>query len=149
MSTTWQPKIVVFLCEWSLKSETIWQQRFSVPVGVRIVEVPCSGRVNPLLVMSTLQHGADGVLLVGCEPGHCHYKEGNYLGRRKFATLESFLQYLGLEGERVQVVFLNETDSGKFGCLIQDMRDKVCALGPAKVLAARRAMPGRVPAQQE
>jgi len=134
----WQPKIVVFLCQWSLKSDREWEQRFELPSEVRVVEVPCSGRVNPLLVMSALQHGADGVLVVGCEPGHCHYKDGNYLGRRKYAALESFLQYLGLEKERVQVALLGETEGSRFHVLVQGLLDNVRELGPAGALAVRQ-----------
>jgi len=134
----WQSKIVVFLCQWSLKSDREWEQRFELPSEVRVVEVPCSGRVNPLLVMSALQHGADGVLVVGCEPGHCHYKDGNYLGRRKYAALESFLQYLGLEKERVQVALLGETEGSRFHVLVQGLLDNVRELGPAGALAVRQ-----------
>ena len=134
----WQPKIVVFLCQWSLKSDREWEQRFELPSEVRVVEVTCSGRVNPLLVMSALQHGADGVLVVGCEPGHCHYKDGNYLGRRKYAALESFLQYLGLEKERVQVALLGETEGSRFHVLVQGLLDNVRELGPAGALAVRQ-----------
>jgi len=136
----WQPKIVVFLCQWSLKSDREWEQRFELPSEVRVVEVPCSGRVNPLLVMSALQHGADGVLMVGCEPGHCHYKDGNYLGRRKYATLESFLQYLGLEKERVQVALMGETEGSRFHVLVQGLLDRVRGLGPAGALAVRQPL---------
>jgi len=145
----WQPKIVVFLCQWSLKADHEWQQRFELPPHVRVVEVPCSGRVNPLLLVSALQHGADGILVVGCEPGHCHYKNGNYLGRRKYATLESFLQYLGLERDRLQVAFLDETEGSRFRVVVQDLLDKVRALGPADALAMRQPIACLSQAEQE
>ena len=134
----WQPKIVIFLCQWSLKSDTEWTQRFDLPDGVRMIEVPCSGRINPLLLMSTLQHGADGILVVGCEPGHCHYKEGNYLGRRRFATLTSFLQYIGLEEQRVQVAWMGELDRGKLQTLVEGLLSDVRGLGPVQELATRQ-----------
>lgn len=137
----WQPKIMVFLCQWSLKSEHDWEKRFELPAGVRMVEVPCSGRINPLLLMSALQYGADGVLVVGCEPGHCHYKEGNYLGRRKFATLKRFLEYLGLHEERVQVAWLSETEGGRLPNLVTGLLNKTRELGPARALAVRESIP--------
>jgi len=136
----WQPKIVVFLCQWSLKSDTEWTQRFDLADGVRMIEVPCSGRINPLLLVSTLQRGADGILVVGCEPGHCHYKEGNYLGRRKFATLKSFLEYVGLEGKRVQFAWMGETDRGRLQTLVESLLGDVRALGPVQELATRQAV---------
>lgn len=133
----WQPTVVVFLCQWCLKSDSDWTKRFSLPQRVRVVEVPCSGRINPLLLMSTLQYGADGILVVGCEPGHCHYKEGNYLGRRKFVTLKSVLEYVGLEEERVQFAWLGETDRGKLETAVAGLLSDVRALGPNQELATR------------
>jgi coenzyme F420-reducing hydrogenase delta subunit len=137
----WQPKIVVFLCQWSLKSDSEWAQRFALPQGVHLVEVPCSGRINPLLFLSALQYGADGILVVGCEPGRCHYKEGNYLGRRKFAVLKNFLEYVGLEEKRVQFAWLSETDRGKLPVLVEDLLHDVRSLGPVQELATREAVP--------
>jgi F420-non-reducing hydrogenase iron-sulfur subunit len=143
----WQPKIVVFLCQWSLKSDTEWTQRFDLADGVRMIEVPCSGRINPLLLVSTLQRGADGILVVGCEPGHCHYKEGNYLGRRKFATLKSFLEYVGLEGNRVQFAWMGETDRGRLQAVVESLLGDVRALGPVQELAMRQAVLGTMQTQ--
>jgi F420-non-reducing hydrogenase iron-sulfur subunit len=143
----WQPKIVVFLCQWSLKSDTEWTQRFDLAAGVRMIEVPCSGRINPLLLVSTLQRGADGILVVGCEPGHCHYKEGNYLGRRKFATLKSFLEYVGLEGNRVQFAWMGETDRGRLQAVVESLLGDVRALGPVQELAMRQAVLGTMQTQ--
>jgi len=137
----WQPNIVVLLCQWSLKSDSEWTQRFDLPQGARIVEVPCTGRINPLLLMAALQYGADGVLVVGCEPGHCHYKEGNYLGRRKFATLKSFLEYVGLDERRVRFALLGETDRGKLPGLVEALLGDVRRLGPTRELATREAVP--------
>jgi F420-non-reducing hydrogenase iron-sulfur subunit len=138
----WQPKIIIFLCQWSLKSDTEWARRFNLPDGVRMIEVPCSGRINPLLLVSTLQHGADGILVVGCEPKHCHYKEGNYLGRRKFDTLTSFLEYAGLEGSRVQFAWLGGTDRGKLQMMVEKLLNDVRRLGPMRELATRQAVMG-------
>ncbi|MGQ9493329.1 MAG: hydrogenase iron-sulfur subunit [Anaerolineae bacterium] len=137
----WQPKIVVFLCQWSLKSDLEWQQRSALPQGVHLVEVPCSGRINPLMLMSAVQYGADGILVVGCEPGRCHYKEGNYLGRRKFATLKSFLEYVGLQEKRVQFVWLSETDRGRLSSLVEDLITDVRALGSVQELSIREVVP--------
>ena len=143
----WQPKIAVFLCQWALKSDAIWARRLDLPPNVRVLEVPCSGRINPLLLLSTLQHGADGLLVVGCEPGHCHYKEGNYLARRKFATLRSFLQHLGLGEERVRFVWLTETASSRFPDQVESLRSDVQQLGPLRELAIRETVPCAVPAR--
>jgi F420-non-reducing hydrogenase iron-sulfur subunit len=135
-----QPQVLVFLCKWCLQAEADWAGRTQLPPGARLVEVPCSGRIDPLFILSALQNGADGVLVVGCEPGDCHYKEGNYLARRKFATLKSFLEYVGLEEGRVRFAWIGDDERGKFRHLVQEMTAEVAALGPVEKLAAR--MPG-------
>jgi len=73
-------------------------------------------------------------LVVGCHPGDCHYKEGNYLGRRKFAALKSFLEYLGIEGKRVQFAWVSPAEKGKFPGLIKELIEDVKKLGPARKL---------------
>ena len=142
----WEPKIAVFLCQWSLKSDAAWEQRLDLAENVRVVQAPCSGRINPLLLISALQHGADGVLVVGCEPGHCHYKEGNYVGRRKFATLHSFLQLLGVKEERIRFVWLSETESCSYPEQVKRLQRDIQELGPFE-LARRETIPCVVPAR--
>jgi coenzyme F420-reducing hydrogenase delta subunit len=89
------------------------------PANVRIVRVPCSGRVDPLYIIKALQEGADGVLVSGCHPGDCHYIRGNLVARRKFAMLKSFLGYLGIEPERVQFSWVSASEGGRFAALIE------------------------------
>ena len=129
-----EPRVVVFLCQWCLQSETEWRTRTQFPAGVQIAEVPCSGRLNPFFLLSALQKGADGVLVVGCEPGDCHYKEGNYLARRKLTTLKNFLEYVGLEKRRVQFAWIGDAERGRFRQLVDELLQDVSALGPTKRL---------------
>jgi len=74
---------------------------------VRIIRVPCTGRINPFYIVKALQAGADGVLVSGCHPGECHYLTGNLSARRKFATLKSFLNYIGLEDGRTTFTWVS------------------------------------------
>jgi coenzyme F420-reducing hydrogenase delta subunit len=89
------------------------------PANVRIVRVPCSGRVDPLYIIKALQEGADGVLVSGCHPGDCHYISGNLVARRKFAMMKSFLGYLGIEPERVQFSWVSASEGGRFAALVE------------------------------
>jgi len=139
--TEWQPKLVLFLCQWAIKSDSEWYRREDLQDHVQLIEVPCSGRLNPLFMMSALQYGADGVMIVGCDPGKCHYKEGNYLARRKFDTLKSFLASLGLDEKRVRVVWLGETESGRLPGLVEVLRQDIQSLGPNRELATRQPAP--------
>ncbi len=129
----WEPKIIAFLCNWCsyAGADLAGTSRLQYPVNVRVVRVPCSGRVNPLFILSCLQHGIDGVLVSGCHPGECHYLTGNYSARRKFALLKSLLTFVGIEEDRVQFSWVSASEGVKFAKVIADVTEKVKALGPA------------------
>lgn len=129
----WQPKIVAFLCNWCsyAGADLAGISRIQYPPNVRVIRVPCSGRVNPLYILKALQEGADGVLVSGCHPGDCHYISGNYLARRKFAMLKQFLGYVGIDTERVQFSWVSAAEGAHFAALIQQVTDSVRKLGPA------------------
>ena len=101
---TWEPRIIAFLCSWCsyAGADLAGVSRLQYPTNIRIVRVPCSGRINPFYVVKSLQQGWDGVLVSGCHPGDCHYLSGNYYARRRFAVLKNLLEYVGVEEGRVQ-----------------------------------------------
>ena len=92
-ASNWEPKIVAFLCNWCsyAGADLAGVSRLQYGTNVRIVRVPCSGRINPLYIVRALQNGADGVLVSGCHPGDCHYISGNQVARRKFALMKRLL----------------------------------------------------------
>ncbi|MCX5852820.1 MAG: hydrogenase iron-sulfur subunit [Deltaproteobacteria bacterium] len=132
----WQPKIVAFVCNWCTYAgaDLAGISRIQYPPNVRLVRLPCSGRVNPFYVVKALQEGADGVLVSGCHPGECHYITGNLSARRKFAMLKSFLSYLGIEPDRTIFTWVSASEGEKFAHVIRGVTEKIKALGPAKKL---------------
>jgi coenzyme F420-reducing hydrogenase delta subunit len=106
--------------------------RLGYPANIRILRVPCSGRVDPLLVVRAFMEGADGVLVAGCHPGDCHYSEGNYYARRRYAVMHRLIEYLGLEPERLRVEWVSASEGVKFSKVVTDLTEKVKALGPAR-----------------
>jgi len=121
-SGTWEPKIVAFLCNWCsyAGADLAGTSRMQYAPNVRIIRVPCSGRVDPFFILSSLQKGVDGVLVSGCHPGECHYLTGNYSARRKFALLKNLLEFAGIEEGRAKV--------------IEKMTAQIRDLGPSKKL---------------
>ena len=97
-------RIVGFLCNWCSYggADTAGVARFTQPTDLRIIRVPCSGRVNPLFPLKALLSGADGVLVSGCHPRDCHYSEGNYYARRRLETLKEFLPIIGIDPRRFE-----------------------------------------------
>ena len=132
MAVEFQPKIVGFLCNWCCYAgaDMAGTSRLSYPPNIRIIRVPCSGRVDPLFIVKAFQMGADGVFLGGCHPGDCHYSEGNYHTRRRLGLLHPFLSYLGLEPERLRLEWVSASEGKKFSELISSFTEEITKLGP-------------------
>jgi len=133
---TWEPKIVAFLCNWCsyAGADLAGVSGFQYPTNLRVIRVPCSGRVDPMYIVKALQEGVDGVLVSGCHPGDCHYISGNLVARRKFALLKNFLEYLGIEPGRVQFSWVSASEGSRFAELVAKVVEDVRQLGPAKRL---------------
>ena len=136
---SWQPKIIAFLCNWCsyAGADLAGISRLQYPPNVRIIRVPCSGRMNPLYIIRALQHGVDGVLVSGCHPGDCHYITGNYYARRKFSMINSLLQYVGIEKGRVHFSWVSASEGGKFAEVIKQVTEDIKKLGPAKKMVKK------------
>jgi len=134
---SWQPKIVAFLCNWCsyAGADLAGVSRMQYPPNIRVVRVPCSGRINPLFLVAALQNGADGVLVSGCHPGDCHYLSGNLIARRKFAVVKNLLEYVGIEAGRVQFSWVSASEGARFAALVAQVTEDVKRLGPQKRLA--------------
>ena len=134
MVTEHQPRIIGFLCNWCgyAGADLAGTSRITYPPNIRIIRVPCSGRIDPLLVVKSFHQGADGVLVIGCHPGDCHYTEGNYYTRRRFALLRSFLDYLGIEKERFRVEWVSAAEGKRFSEVVTAFTDEVTKLAPKR-----------------
>ncbi|HUU64092.1 MAG TPA: hydrogenase iron-sulfur subunit [Dehalococcoidia bacterium] len=135
MAIEYQPKIVGFLCNWCsyAGADLAGTSRICYPPNIRIIRVPCSGRVDPLLVVKSFQQGADGVLIAGCHPGDCHYTEGNYYARRRLALLRTFLEYIGIEKERYRVEWVSASEGKKWAQVVSSFTDELHKLGPREM----------------
>jgi len=136
MAVDYQPRIVGFLCNWCsyAGADMAGTSRITYPPNIRIIRVPCSGRVDPLLVVKAFQLGADGVLIAGCHPGDCHYTEGNYYARRRFALLRPFLDYLGIESGRFRMEWVSASEGKRFSQVVSSFTSELTKLGPRKAL---------------
>ena len=136
MAKPFEPKVVAFLCNWCsyAGADLAGVSRIQYPHNVRIIRVPCSGRINPVFLLRALQNGADAVLVSGCHPGDCHYLRGNLLARRKFALLKELLQYAGIEPERVQFTWVSASEGGRFAAVVEKVVEQVRKLGPNRKL---------------
>ena len=132
MTADFEPQIVGFLCRWCSYpgADLAGTSRRSYPAALRTVRVPCSGRVDPLFVLRAFQDGADGVMVLGCHPGDCHYLEGNYHARRRYALMHGLLDYVGIERDRLLVDWVSASEGGRFVDMVTDFTAQVRELGP-------------------
>ncbi|MDQ7826507.1 MAG: hydrogenase iron-sulfur subunit [Candidatus Eremiobacteraeota bacterium] len=133
--SAWEPKIVGFLCQWCsyAGADLAGSSRFTYPPNVRVIRVPCSGRVNPLYILRAFKKGADGVLVAGCHPGDCHYNEGNYYARRRLTMLGKILGHIGIEPERFRLEWVSASEGGRFADVIKAVAGQVKKLGPLEL----------------
>jgi F420-non-reducing hydrogenase iron-sulfur subunit len=129
-----EPKIVGFLCNWCSyrAADLAGSARIAHAPNIRIIRVMCSGRVDPTFVFQALALGADGVMIAGCHPGECHYIEQNYKAMRRFHMLRHTLRAMGVEDERVQLVWASAAEGQQLAEAIDRMVDEVRALGPLR-----------------
>jgi F420-non-reducing hydrogenase iron-sulfur subunit len=127
-----EPSIVGFFCNWCTytAADLAGVSRMQYAPNVPIIRVMCSGRVDPQFVLEAFAQGADGVLLGGCHPGDCHYSEGNYKCLRRFHLLQRMLSDMGIEPERFRLEWISASEGDKVKSVINDMVEKVRALGP-------------------
>ncbi|MEW5762240.1 MAG: hydrogenase iron-sulfur subunit [Bacillota bacterium] len=127
-----EPKIVGFLCNWCsyAAADLAGINRLQYPASVRIIRVPCSGRVSPLFLLTALRRGADAVLVSGCHPGDCHYTSGNLVARRRFAMLKSLLEFAGLDEGRVNFTWISASEAADFARVTTRIYQRAKDLGP-------------------
>ncbi|MBC7234451.1 MAG: hydrogenase iron-sulfur subunit [Chloroflexi bacterium] len=128
----WEPKIIAFICNWCsyVGADLAGTSRLRYPENVRIIRVPCSGRIDPVFVIRSFQRGADGVLISGCHPGDCHYGKGNYYARRRGLMLRKLLEFTGLDPCRIQMSWVSASEGAKWAAIIADMTEQIRELGP-------------------
>lgn len=120
-------RILVFVCQWAIRSDTEWNKLAPFGDRVRVVNLPCSGRVDPEMILLALTRGADGVLVVGCKEGECHYQRGTYLGRGKLALLDQILDQVGIPSVRVRFAELGALDRFALPKLINSVSEDIKA----------------------
>jgi F420-non-reducing hydrogenase iron-sulfur subunit len=130
-----EPVIVGFCCHYCAytAADMAGSQRISYPPNVKIIRVPCSGKVDAIHIMKAFQKGADGVFVAGCLEGDCHFKNGNLKASRRVEKVKKLLGEVGIEGERVDMFLLSAGMGARFAELASAFTEKIVQLGPNPV----------------
>lgn len=131
-----EPKIVAYVCNWCtyLGADLAGTNRLEYPPNVRIIRLPCTGRIDFNLIVKGFEVGADAVLVSGCHPGDCHYTAGNYHARRRWMLFRPLLETLGFDMRRIHFTWISAAEGKKFQQVISEITESTRALGPAKYL---------------
>lgn len=133
MSAVFDPRIVVFACNWCsyAGADTAGSSRIAHSPGFRVIRTMCSGRVNTVHILRAFQMGADGVLVSGCHIGDCHYIFGNHWAIKQFDVTKEMLRMLGLEEDRVRLEWVSAAEGPRWASLIDEFVARITELGPS------------------
>jgi F420-non-reducing hydrogenase iron-sulfur subunit len=132
MNHDFTPSIVGFLCNWCAYTgaDLAGVARLKIPPSLRVIRVMCSGRIDPLFVIKAFLKGADGVIMMGCHPGDCHYQKGNYSARRRYILLQTIFGNLALQPERLGLSWVSASEGPRYSKVTQEFAEKIKKLGP-------------------
>jgi heterodisulfide reductase subunit A2 len=126
------PLIVAFLCNWCSygAADLAGTSRIQYPTNSRNIRVMCSGRVDPVFILESLRHGADGVLIAGCRLGECHYIKGNYQALQRVNVLKSILGEVGINPNRVKIIWCAASEGEIFAKKLKEFVEDLKLIGP-------------------
>ncbi len=127
-----EPEIVAFCCHYCAytAADMAGSQRLSYPPNVKIIRVPCTGKVDAIHIMKALQKGADGVYVAGCLEGDCHFKTGNIRAASRVRQVQAILSRIGWEPERVEMITMSAGMGERFARTAEEFTEKIRQLGP-------------------
>jgi F420-non-reducing hydrogenase iron-sulfur subunit len=127
-----EPRIVAFMCNWCTYAgaDNAGVARLESPANILPIRVMCSGRISPEAVMRAFRAGADGVLVMGCHIGDCHYSVGNHRTIKRMPLLRNLLSYVGVNPERMELVWVSAAEAPRFVQVTKAFTQKIKELGP-------------------
>ena len=139
MSEAFTPKIILFCCNWCAYAgaDLAGVSRMQIKPHFRVIRTLCSARVDPEFILHAFKRGADGVMVLGCHPGDCHYIGGNYRTRRRMALLRMMLQQFGLNKDRFRLEWVSAAEGERYSQVVNEFIDRIIELGPSPYRTAR------------
>jgi len=145
-----EPKIVSFLCNWCsyAGADDAGISRFQYPTNIRVIRTMCSGRVDPVFIVVAFLSGLDGVLVLGCHPGDCHYLIGNYHAEKKMKMTKKLLGFVGIHPERLHLDWVSTSEGARFVDIVTSFTNKIRSLGPLETDVTDGSLHQRLQAAQ-
>jgi F420-non-reducing hydrogenase iron-sulfur subunit len=133
---TWKPRIIAFCCNWCAYAgaDLAGMNRRQYSPDVKILRVMCSSRVSPGLILKSFASGVDGVMVLGCHPGDCHYQAGNLHTEKRVEQVRELLALVGIDDARLRLDWISAAEGEKFGRTIDEFVKAIRDLGPLEAL---------------
>ena len=130
--SNFEPKIVAYCCDFCAfaAADLAGAMRLQYSPNVRIIRLPCTGKVDAIVLMKAFEEGADGVFVAGCLEGQCHYLEGNLRAKKRVAYVKKLLGETGIEPQRVEMYNLSSAMGARFTEIVEEMTERIRKLGP-------------------
>ncbi len=131
-SKPWEPKIIAFVCNWCTYAgaDLAGTTRTAYKPNVRMIRLPCTGRIDSQFLIRAFENGADGIIVSGCHPGDCHYVSGNFHARRRWIFFKELLSFCGIDEQRITFSWISASESLKWASMVNEVTDVIQALGP-------------------
>jgi len=135
MKEDFEPRIVAFCCKYCAYAagDLAGSMRLSYPPNIRVIQVPCTGRVDAIHMMRALENGADGVYVAGCLEGECHFLSGNTKAKRRVAQVKKILEAIGMDPTRLEMYNLSSAMGSRFAEIAREMTARIKEIGPSPV----------------
>ncbi len=132
---TFEPNILAYCCKYCAyaAADLAGSMRMNYPGNIKIIQVPCTGRVDVLHLLKALEDGADGVYVAGCLEGECHFISGNLKVKKRVLQVKKILSQIGIEPERVEMFNLSSAMGPRFAEIAVEMTERIRKLGPSVV----------------
>ncbi|MHB1130813.1 MAG: hydrogenase iron-sulfur subunit [Chloroflexota bacterium] len=133
-----EPEIVAFCCTYCAyaAADLAGSMRLRYPPNVKIVKMPCTGKLDSLYILRAFEKGADGVYVAGCLEGNCHFLEGNINAKRRVTQLKKMLDEIGVGGDRLDMYNMSAAQGPRFAEVANEFTERIKNLGPSPLAAA-------------
>lgn len=138
-----EPEILAFCCTYCAytAADLAGSMRLRYPPNVKIVKMPCTGKIDALYIMRAFENGADGVYVAGCHEGNCHFLEGNINAKRRVKYLKKVLDEIGIGGDRLEMFNMSAAEGPRFAEVANLMTERIRGLGPSPLSASKKPAP--------
>jgi F420-non-reducing hydrogenase iron-sulfur subunit len=143
---TYEPKILALCCHYCAyaAADLAGSMRVQYPPNVRVLRLPCTGKVDTAYILRAFEAGVDGVIVAGCLEGGCHFQEGNLRAKKRVGLVRELMSESGLEPERLEMFNLSSAQGQTFADIVELMTKRLKELGPSKLSAVSNQLSGVV-----